>query len=179
MEDPDPVRSRARGRTVLAAAVLAAILLSLLTRTAGASEVRISGFSFVQETGRGPWTLEAQNALLQEGERVILEDVSARLADPKGEEVGVTAQRGWYDSAHLILELEGQVRARRGTVFFLAGERMTWDQGKGTLRVQGNIEMTGLGILVMGESAVYNTTDRMLLFTGGVRAILDIKGEKP
>jgi|GEM_PF-6375511 len=179
MEDPDPVRSRARGRTVLAAAVLAAILLSLLTRTAGASEVRISGFSFVQETGRGPWILEAQNALLQEGEGVTLEDVSARLADSEGEEVGVTAQRGWYDPAHLVLELEGRVRAHRGSGLLLVGEKMTWDQGKGTIQVQGKVEMTGLGILVMGESAVYDTTDRTVLFTGGVQAILDIMGEKP
>lgn len=179
MGDPDPDRSRARGLAVFAAAVLAAILLSLLARTADASEVRISGFSFVQETVRGPWTLEAQKALLQEGEGVILEDVSARMVDPEGDEVGVTAQRGWYDPGHLVLELEGRVRAQRGSGLLLVGEKMTWDGSKGTLKVRGKVAMTGHGILVTGDSAIYDTTDRTVLFTGGVQAILDIKGEKP
>lgn len=159
--------------------LLAVFFLSFLPGVAEASEVRITGFSFVEDTVQGPRTIEAREAVFLEGKRVILDQVSARMIARDGEELRVVGDKGRYDTVTLILQLEGHVVVHHGEGINLKAEKMTWDGSSATLRVREGVEMTGQTILVQGDSAVYNIEGKDLLFTGGVRTFLAPEGAEP
>jgi len=155
------------------------LVLFLVPGTAAASEVAITGFSFVQDTVRGPWTIEARYAVFQEEQGVILDAVSARMVTRTGEELSVVSDKGHYDPEKLVLDLEGHVLARHGGGFVLKAGKVRWDGSGATLEIREEVEMAGPAILVNGDRALYEIDGRAILFTGGVQTILDLKGEKP
>ena len=159
--------------------VLVILVIFPILRTAAASEVSITGFSFVQDTARGPWAIEARHAVFQEGEGVVLDAVSARMVTGDGEELSVVSDKGHYDPEKLVLDLEGHVLARHEGGFILKAGKVTWDGTGATLRIREEVEMAGQALRVNGESALYEIDGQAFLFTGGVQTILDLKGETP
>ena len=175
----DLVDLQAGKRALAGMPALAALFLFFSLGAAAASEVRINGFHFVQETVRGPWTIEADSAVFREGEEVVLEAVSARMVSRDGEEFSVTGDRGRYDPENQVLNLEGHVLAHHGRGFTLKARKVRWEGSGAALHIRDGVEMRGRTILVQGESARYDLDVQTVLFTGGVRTTLRPGGALP
>ena len=154
--------------------VLAAVILLFPIRAAAVSEMEMSGFSVVQETGSGKWIIQARTAVYKDEKEVILDTVTAEMVSGGRAEISVVGDKGRYDPERLILHLEGNVVARAGQGFSLRAETVQWDGSGAFLEAWGGVELTRGGVLVQGGSVRYTINTGMALIMGKVRTILKL-----
>ena len=145
----------------------------LLFSGAAYTDVEMTGFKLIQETGSGQWEIQAGIAYYDGHGDVILQEVSARMVDNGVERVRVASAKGRYESDGLILHLEGDVTVASAWGSRFETANLKWDGPRAVMMADGGVELVRKGWKVMGQSVKYTLRSGTAVIDGGVRTTLD------
>ena len=162
---------------VRAGVLMAAFVVGLVPARPGpasaSSEVRISGFTIVQETVGGRWEIQAQKASYMNDKRVILDGVSARMITGGEDRVSVVSDRGRYESEQLVLHLEGNVVIASRWGSSIRAPAVLWNGSGDYIEASGGVRLQRGSILVNGETARYSIDTGTVMIRDKVRTVID------
>ena len=151
-------------------------LLLMLHATSVFSDVEMTGFRIIQETGSGRWEIQASAAYYDGQGDVILQEVSATIMDNGVERVNVVSDKGRYESTGLVLHLEGDVTVSSAWGSRFETPNLKWDGPRALMVADGGVRLMRAGWEVKGESVRYTVNSGKAIFDGGVRTIWDERG---
>ena len=157
---------------------LLCLLLLLLHATAVFSDVEMTGFRIIQETGSGRWEIQAGTAYYDGRGDVILQKVSARMMDNGFERVKVVSDNGRYDSEGLVLHLEGDVIVASAWGSRLETPNLIWDGQRALMLAEGGVQLLRSGWKVTGESVRYTVNSGKAIVDGGVLTTWDERSDQ-
>jgi len=162
--------SRRGGCFKAAISVAIPCLLLMLPQGSGAvSDVEMTGFKIIQETGGGRWEIEAGKASYDGRGDVILQEVSARMIAKGVERVRVVSDNGRYDSKGLILYLEGNVSVTSDWGSRFEAPNLRWDGPRAVMVAENGIQLKRGGLKVLGKTFRYAVDSGKAVIDGGVR----------
>lgn len=175
------MKSRCRTRKAiycagkLPAAMLCMLLIPLQV-TVAASDVEMTGFKIVQETGNGHWEIKADKAYYDGRGDVILQEVSARMMNNGVEGVSVSSDKGRYETEGLVLHLEGNVTVTSSWGSRFETPNLRWDGPQAMMVAERGVQVDRGMLRVVGESVKYTVNTGTALVSGGVTTTWDERG---
>ncbi len=158
---------------LFAAAIFLAGVGFLPVPVRATSDVEMTGFRIVQETGSGRWEIQAGRATYDRQGDVLLDEVVARLMSGNQVRVRVVSERGRYDSGSLVLYLEGNVGIASLWGSRLQTSQLRWDGRTALLSATGGVKMQRGGLHINGQSLRYTASSGTAFLSGGVLTTWD------
>ena len=173
--DPSEILQAAAVTTV----ALLSLILALPVSASASSELEMSGFTVVQETGSGRWEIQARKASYIDEREVLLNGVSARMTSEGEDRISVVSERGRYEPDQLVLHLEGNVVVASRWGSSLQAPAVLWNGSGAYLEASGGVKLQRGSIMVYGASARYSIDTGTAWVLGKVRAVVEMGKNGP
>lgn len=155
------------------------VFMSVMHGKGVLSEVVMTGFRVVQETDRGRWEIRAEKAYYDNLGDVILQEVDARMIKNGIEGVTVRSDRGRYETAALILHLEGNVSVASAWGSRFKAPNLRWDGPHAVMVADEGVLIERGELKVMGESFRYRPDTGTAVVEGGVETTMRERSVRP
>jgi LPS export ABC transporter protein LptC len=134
----------------------------------------MAGVRFFQEVaGVRQWRIDSQD--LRSGDdddQLLLDGVAAVLFRAEVVQLEIVAERGHYNAATELLELEENVRLQEVSGFVLDTPALTYDEKQGRVSSQAGVVVTSNDLRVQGRNLDYDLADGRYIISGAVRLIM-------
>jgi hypothetical protein len=155
----------------LALLVLSLLTLLPLSSAALPPDVKIKGFSVIQEGETGRWVILATEAFYDVETVAVLEDVKAQLVKDQIALVDVKGKRGRYISDRKTLSLEGGVTVRTGYGYIFRAPAIVWSGEDSTITSKGGVEIQSRGLNIKARSLRYSIPAQQTTVNGDIRSV--------